>query len=130
MTLSRRGYVDEPLPESLVRPNGGSVAAILAAGVALLMLGLVVIATEVSETWKTRVFDLGKAAIPHAEHIGPYSGKEVVALASWVVAWVVLHFALRHRDVNVRTAFGVFLAMLLLATILIWPPVWHLATGK
>lgn len=107
-------------------PNGGSAAAMLAASFGLLTLGIVVLVTELSAGAKDFVFNLGKAWMPGAAGIGPYSGKETVLLVAWLGSWIALHLTLRHKDVNVRVAFGVAMGMLLLALALIWPPVWHL----
>lgn len=109
-----------------VRPNGGSVAALLAATFALLVLGIVVVVAEVNPEANTFVFNVGKAWVPGAEGIGPYSGKETFLLVGWILSWGGLHFALRHRRVDVRVAFGAAMVMLLIAVLLIWPPVWHL----
>lgn len=106
--------------------SGGSLAAILAAGVGLLALALVNLGTELSKSFSDAVFAVGKAWIPNAQGIGPYSGKETLFVLAWLGAWAVLHVALRHREPDVRLTFGVFLAMLGAATLLIWPPVWHL----
>lgn len=110
---------------TLERPNGGSVAALLAAAIGAFALGVVVLVTELSTVWKDRVFALGKAWIPGAAGIGPYSGKETVMLVAWLVAWGVLHAALRKREVDARAWAGLALALVFVATLLIWPPVWH-----
>lgn len=108
------------------RPNGGSVAAFLSAAIGLLVLGIVVLATELSVPARDFVFSVGQAWVPRAEAIGPYSGKETFLLVGWLGSWVALHAALRHRDVHVRTAFGIAMAAILAALVMIWPPFWHL----
>lgn len=108
------------------RPNGGSVAAFLSACAGLLVLGIVVLATELSEAAGAFVFGLGKTWVPGAQRIGPYSGKETFLLIGWLGSWLALHLALRHRDVNVKLAFAVAMLMLAVAIALVWPPVWHL----
>lgn len=108
------------------RANGASVAALLSAAFGLLVLGVIVLWTELSVPMKNFVFDVGKAWIPRASEIGPYSGKETFLLVGWLASWVGLHFALRDRHVNVRIAFGVAMLMVAAALLLIWPPFWHL----
>ena len=108
------------------RPNGASIAALVSAAFGLLVLGVVVLATELSERAKEIVFDIGKLWIPRAADIGPYSGKETFLLVGWLGSWLILHFALRHREVNTKVWFGAALGALLFGTLLVWPPVWHL----
>lgn len=115
----------EPALSPDYKPNGASVAAVVAASIGLLALGLVVVATELSERAKELVFDVGKAWIPNAEGIGPYSGKETFLLVGWLGSWLILHLALRNREVNTKAWFGAALVALLVATFLVWPPAWH-----
>ncbi len=107
-------------------PNGASAAAILGASLGLLILGIIVLLTELNTSAKEFVFSMGKAWIPGAQGIGPYSGKETVLLLGWLASWGVLHLVLRERNVNVRVTFGIAAAMIAAALLLIWPPFWHL----
>lgn len=113
-------------PGADYRPNGASVAALSAAAFGLLVLGVVVLATELSERAKNVVFDIGKLWIPRAAEIGPYAGKETFLLLGWLLSWLILHFALGGKEVNTKVWFGGALGALLVATLLVWPPVWHL----
>lgn len=113
------------MPETRHHPTGGAVAAMLSAALGLVVLALVQVRTHLNERFKEQVFDLGKSWIPNAEGIGPYSGKETLLLVAWLGSWLVLHLALRKREVPVRPAFAVFLVAILSATVLLWPPVWH-----
>ncbi|HEV8359959.1 MAG TPA: hypothetical protein VGR28_05810 [Candidatus Thermoplasmatota archaeon] len=113
------------LGDRVERAPGASMAALLAAAVGLFTLAIVVLATELSKPVSDAVFAIGKAWIPNAQGIGPYSGKETLMLLGWLGSWVVLHVALRGREVRTRPVFGLVLGMLALATLLLWPPVWH-----
>lgn len=113
------------LPGRAARPTGPVVAAFLAAGLGLLALGIVAVATEASEAAEGVVLRLG-SWMPGAAGIGPYSGKQTIMLATWAISWVVLHLALRQRDPDVRAPFGAALLMVLLAAVLVWPPTWRL----
>jgi hypothetical protein len=106
--------------------NGPSIAAFLAAAIGLLTLSVVQIVSHVSEAFNDAVFTLGKTWIPGADGIGPYAGKETLMLVVWLFAWAVLGFVLRRRQLDTRKWFGATLALLFLAAVLIWPPVWHL----
>ena len=107
------------------RPNGAAIAALVSAAFGLLGLGVIVIITELNEAPKNIVFDVGKLWIPRAADIGPYSGKETVLLIMWLGSWTILHFSLRHREVDTRLWFGIGMLSLLIGTLLVWPPVWH-----
>src|SRR3972149_3879596 len=95
-------------------PTGVAVAALLAGVLGLLVLGIVNIWSDVDSGVKT--------AITLNAGIGPYSGKELLMIVSWLVSWVVLHFALRNKQLNVRKWFAVVMALLLVAVLLVWPP--------
>lgn len=120
---------DEIPPTPMGRVPGAYVAAMLSAAIGLLVLALVQVGTVLRDSFKEFVFDLGKALVPNAEGIGPYSGKEVLLVVGWLGSWAALHFSLRKKDLPVRSWFGATLGILFLATLLMWPPVWHLLKG-
>ncbi len=105
--------------------TGPAAAALLAAGLGLLALGLSHVFSEASVPFKDAMQALGNAWMPGASGIGPYSGKETVALLVWFSSWVALHTAWRKRDVSLVAA-GIWTFMLIgLATTILWPPVTH-----
>lgn len=110
-----------------LRFNGPDMAAVLAASIAIFTLGAVQLWVELDETGaaKERMQDIGSAWMPHAEHIGPYSGKETVMAVSWLSSWGILYAVLRHRHVDPRPWFGIALGLLLFGLLGVWPPVWH-----
>lgn len=108
-------------PVTLKFPNGAIVAALLAAWIGLMALAITNIVADVNSGFRSW--------ITLHSGIGPYSGKELFMFASWFVSWPVLHLALRKRAVNVKLWFGVFLAGILVATILMWPPVFEAIAG-
>lgn len=110
-------------------PSGAAVAAILSAGLGLLALALVSLATQASEAASAWVHGIGRLWMPAAEGIGPYSGKETLALAAWVGSWIVLHLTLRRRDAHLARWLVVFLLVVGLATTLLWPPVFEYLAG-
>ncbi|MGH3465654.1 MAG: hypothetical protein ACRDP9_29640 [Kribbellaceae bacterium] len=71
------------------RPEGAAVAAVLATGVGAAVLGL---ATTLSEA-STSFADW----LAWSDRVGPLSGKTIVAVAAWLLSWVVLHVVLRDR---------------------------------
>lgn len=107
--------------------QGVAQAAILGALLGVLTLALVNLGTEMSEAFKTTVHNIGKFSIPGAEGIGPYSGKETISLAVWLVSWFFLHRILRTKEWDQTVVLTVFLIGIALATTLLWPPVTHWA---
>ena len=67
-------------PESQLKPNGRAAAAMLAGMIGLLVLGIVQTGTVASSDFSAFVFNVGKAWVPSAAGIGPYSGKETFLL--------------------------------------------------
>lgn len=110
-------------------PGGRAAAAYWSAGIGLLVLALVNLGTELSEPFKKFVHSVGKAWMPGAAGIGPYSGKETFALVAWVGSWLLLWALLRRRDVREPRSFVAFLVVLGVASTLIWPPAIHWIAG-
>ena len=111
-------------------PNGAAIAAYLSAMIGMLALGAVVLACEASKPFTDQVHAVGKLWMPGAEGIGPYSGKETLALLAWLTSWPVLHLLLRRRQLNGGLWLTVFLAGVGVATTLVWPPAWHFFLGQ
>ena len=107
-------------------PTGPAAAALLAAGLGLLALGLSHVLSEASTAVKNTLQALGTLWIPGAPDIGPYSGKETVGLLVWLISWAALHAAFRRREVSLVAA-GIWTLVLVgLATTILWPPILHL----
>ncbi len=131
-TLLERDHEVEVLSTPSVSkptPSGAAVAAIIAAALGMITLALVNLGTAASKAFNTWVHDVGRLWMPGAEGIGPYSGKETLALVAWIGTWVVLHFALRSRDLNLGRWLIVFLVGVGIATTLVWPPVFEYLAG-
>lgn len=106
-------------------PPGYAISAYLSVMIGLLTMAVVNFFAEASEAFKTFVHQAGKAWMPGAQGIGPYSGKETFGLLAWLVSWAVLHYAFGKRLQNDAVWLTVFLAGIGLATTLFWPPVIH-----
>lgn len=107
-------------------PSGAAIAAVLAAGLGVLALATAQVMSEVSEPFKTAMLSLGKLWMPGAQGIGPYSGKETVALLVWLGSWVVLHVVGRTWELSVGRWGTLALILVGIATTLLWPPVTEL----
>lgn len=105
------------------KPTGPAAAILLSVAAGLLTLAWSHLLAEHSPAGKEWVHAWGKAWMPGATGIGPYSGKETLALLAWLGSWGLLHLLLRRRNVNLTAAGVLFLAGIGLATTLLWPPV-------
>jgi hypothetical protein len=110
-------------------PGGAAVAALLSGVFGMLTLAVVNVFTTASKDFNAWVHGVGKLWIPGAAGIGPYSGKETLALVAWLATWVVLHLALRRHDMPISRWLIVFLIGVGVATTLVWPPVFEYLAG-
>lgn len=106
---------------SVIFPTGPIVAtmmAVLCGEFALLLADKVSNRSKAVEGW---VFSLGKW-MPGATgsgpggSIGPYSGKETIALVVWLLSWAVLHAALRNRTTSIARSIKIFLILMIVIT--------------
>lgn len=100
------------------QPDGPGAAAMLAAGIGIFSLGLLTTLNELSEAlhdW-LQSFEMGRG-------VGPLAGKTTVAVIAWLIAWVILGFAWRKRDINIKRVFWIGLVLGLFGVVLMFPPV-------
>jgi hypothetical protein len=76
--------------EEADKPFGPVAAAFIAAGLGVLVLGVLTTLAEASESVKD--------FLQFSDPVGPLSGKTILAVGTWIVAWPILHLALRKRD--------------------------------
>jgi hypothetical protein len=95
------------------KPIWPVAAAFLAAGFGVLVLGVLTTLAEASQSLKDwlQFFD----------PVGPLSGKTLLSVAAWLVAWIVLAFALRGREVSERAVYWATGAMMVLGLIGTFP---------
>lgn len=96
------------------RPNGAALAAIVAAGIGSLVLGLMTVGAEASATLK--------AALDLNPGVGPLSGKTTVAVVAYLLSWVVLHQAWKDRDVDFDRMIKVAFLLIALGFLFTFPP--------
>lgn len=82
------------MAQSTTKPNGPALAAILAAGIGAAALGALTTLAEAIPPLKD--------AIVIAKPVGPLSGKTTYAVAIWLVAWMVLAFLWRGKQLEGR----------------------------
>lgn len=101
--LDTSGY-DRELAEYAEKPEGPVAAAILAAGVGALALGVLTTVAEASEGFKE--------FLTFSEPVGPLSGKTIGAVLIWLVAWVALHLMYRNKAVESRKELTISLVLI------------------
>ncbi|MBI4492847.1 MAG: hypothetical protein HY690_08660 [Chloroflexi bacterium] len=110
------------VPVAQPKPNGPAAAALLAAGIGSLILGLLTTLAEASPAIK--------AALTWVAAVGPLSGKTGGAVIGWLVVWVVLGFLWRGRDVNFGRVWLVTLLLVGLGFLGTFPIFYELFTVK
>jgi hypothetical protein len=110
-----------------LRPSGAAAAALVAIGIGAMAMAIVVGLADASAAFNSGfVHSVGKAWVPGAQGIGPYSGKFTFFLIGWLLSWVVGHLVLRNRDVDLGKWAVTSFALISLAILLIWPPITNL----
>jgi len=100
------------------RPNGPAVAAILAAGVGVFVLGLL---TTLSEA-NTDIADF----LNIKDRVGPLSGKTVFSVIVYLAAWIVLVPVLWKRTVPFANAMLIASALIALGFVGTFPKFFEL----
>ena len=103
-------------------PNGPGAAAILAAGVGSLALGVFAFAGDASPTVK-HAFDFWSPT-------GPLSGVTLTAIVAWLAAWFCLSRLWGPRNVNLARVNAASFLMLIAGLLLTFPPFMDLLRGK
>ncbi len=103
-------------------PNGAGAAAILAAGVGSLAIGVFAFAADVSPYLKN-AFNFWSPS-------GPLSGVSFTAVLVWLLVWFWLSRRWAAREVNFARASAAAFAMLIAGLLLTFPPFMDLLQGK
>jgi hypothetical protein len=95
------------------KPEGPIAAAVIAGGVGAAALGILTTAAEASADVKD--------ALEWNSDVGPLSGKTILAVIVWLVAWAILHAALRRRPYETRKALVVSLVLVAVGVVGTFP---------
>lgn len=95
------------------KPEGPIAAAIIAGGVGSLTLGLATTLAEASTTVKD--------ALAWSDAVGPLSGKTIVAVIVWLVAWAVLHIVMRNKPYETKRSLTIALVLIALGVVGTFP---------
>ena len=93
--------------------NGVGAAAVLAAGIGSLVLGVLDVAADKSRALKT--------FLSFYRPTGPLSGITTVAVVVWLAAWGLLAWRWRGKDVPMTRTNGIAYVLLGLALLLTFP---------
>jgi hypothetical protein len=108
----------EGFPDEELEPNGGIVAAVVAAGFGCAALGVVTVAAAAYSSFSDFLTLYAPA--------GPLTGKATVATLIYLIAWVNLHARLRDRELHLFRAFLLTMALLMIGLIGTFPPVYQI----
>lgn len=103
-------------------PNGSAAAAILAAGIGSLALGVLSFIGDASAAARL-TFTIWKPS-------GPLSGVSTATIAIWLASWLVLSLIWGKRDVRLARVNLAAFAMLAVGMLLVFPPFADLLLGK
>jgi hypothetical protein len=111
--IEERRDVKPDAVEYVDKPEGPIAAAVIAGGVGAAALGVVTTLAEANEDVKD--------ALEWNSDVGPLSGKTITAVIVWLVAWVILHMALRTRPYESRRALMVALVLVAVGVVGTFP---------
>jgi asparagine N-glycosylation enzyme membrane subunit Stt3 len=103
-------------------PNGAGAAAILAAGIGSVALGVFTLLADAINGMKSFLNFYSPA--------GPLSGVTTLAIVVWLAAWFVLAKKWNGRDVAMKWVNGVAFLLLAVGFALTFPPLTDLLQGK
>ncbi len=101
--------------------NGPSAAAVLAAGIGLAVTGIV-------STFAEAIASFGKALV-WVKPVGDLSGKTIIGIVVWLVAWLILGLAWRDRDIRYVPVVIIAAVLLVVGLLTTFPPFFDLVSG-
>ena len=96
--------------------NGGAMAAFLGGGIGAFAMGAVVLLNEAG------IFAAPALYAP----AGGVSGRTTLATIVWLIAWAVLHYRWKAREIAPGRVGAVTLVLIALGVLGTFPPVWGL----
>ena len=96
--------------------NGSAMAAFLAAGIGSFAMGAIVLLNEAG------IFAVPALYAP----AGGISGRTTLATVAWLVAWGLLHYRWKGREIATGGVSALTLILLGLGILATFPPLWRL----
>jgi hypothetical protein len=109
-------------PTPTTPPNGPVAAAVLSCGLGCFLLGVLAIAADGSKALA--------AMLNFYNPSGPLSGVTTVAIALWLVLWVILAARWKSQTVAFVKVSAVAFTLLALSLLLTFPPFGDLLLGR
>jgi hypothetical protein len=100
------------------KPEGPIAAAIIAAGIGALMLGILTTWAEASASFADK--------LAFSDRVGPLSGKTILTVIAWLIAWAVLHVIYRSRPYETARAVTIALVLIALGVVGTFPTFFQL----
>ena len=100
--------------EGTAVPNGRAMASFLGAGVGAFAMGAFVVLNEAGILAAPTLY--GPA--------GGVSGRTTLAVIVWLIAWAVLDYQLKDREVAARRVYAVTLGLIAIGILATFPPIW------
>jgi hypothetical protein len=104
------------------KPNGPVAAVLLAGGIGVATLGIVTTLAEASDSFAQ--------SLAWVQAVGPLTGKALVSVIVFFIAWLVLHFIFRGKEVNFNQIFTISLVLLIIGLVGTFPPFFELFAGE
>src|SRR3972149_5412819 len=98
-------------------PSGPAAAAMIAAGIGGLTIGILTTAAVISAELKSFLNFYTPA--------GPLSGKTTFGIAVWLLSWLILNALWKNKELNLRSVFTWTLVLLALGLLLTFPPIFE-----
>jgi hypothetical protein len=102
-------------------PNGAACAALLAAGIGCLFLGLMTTGAEISPALKNM--------LNLYNPVGPLAGKTIVAVVAYFISWAVLHPQMKDRELDFDRYFMYSMVLTGIGFVLTFPTVFEYFTA-
>lgn len=100
------------------KPNGPVAAALLAAGIGATLFGIIVFIADLFANVAT--------ALNWYAPVGPLTGKVVLGMLIYFVAWGILHFMWRGKEVDFKRIGTIAFVLLALGLLFTFPLFWDI----
>ncbi len=101
--------------------DGPAAAAVLAAGIGLAVTGIIATLAEA-------IASFGKALV-WVRPVGDLSGKTIIGIVVWLVAWIILGQMWKDQDVKYRPIVIISAVLLVVGLLTTFPPFFDLFSG-
>lgn len=113
--MATRTVPIEPTVTTEDAPNGAAMAAYLGGAIGAFAMGAIVLLNEAG------IF----AAPALYGPAGGVTGRTTLAVVVWLIAWVLLHFRWKDRDLEARRIYPMALILIAVGLLGTFPPVWQ-----